>query len=130
MNLKKMIIHPRFIDCDSMGHVNNAVYLTYIEEARIFFFNQLLPQNWDWKKNGVIIKKHEIVYSEQTFFGDIIEIETNILNIHKTSFEILHTLKVKNSIHCNVNTTLVYFDYNFNKIKNLDFEILKYLKSC
>ena len=27
----------RFRDLDSMGHVNNAVYLTYLEEARIAF---------------------------------------------------------------------------------------------
>ncbi len=30
-----MRLHVRFRDCDAMGHVNNAVYSTYLEEARI-----------------------------------------------------------------------------------------------
>ena len=27
-------LEVRFRDCDPMGHVNNAVYLTYLEQAR------------------------------------------------------------------------------------------------
>ena len=27
--------HVRFRDCDAMGHVNNAVFSTYLEQARI-----------------------------------------------------------------------------------------------
>ena len=32
--------HVRFNDVDAMGHVNNAVYLTYVEEARIAFLGR------------------------------------------------------------------------------------------
>ena len=28
----------RFRDLDPMGHVNNAVFLTYLEQARVAFF--------------------------------------------------------------------------------------------
>jgi acyl-CoA thioesterase FadM len=28
--------HVRISDCDPMGHANNAVYSTYLEQARIF----------------------------------------------------------------------------------------------
>src|SRR2546426_10237757 len=31
-------ITPRFRDIDSLGHVNNAVYLTYMEEARTKYY--------------------------------------------------------------------------------------------
>jgi acyl-CoA thioester hydrolase len=31
----------RFGDLDALGHVNNAVYLTYIEAARLAYFAQL-----------------------------------------------------------------------------------------
>ena len=30
----------RFRDLDPMGHVNNAVFLTYLEQARVAFFAQ------------------------------------------------------------------------------------------
>ena len=32
----------RFRDCDAMGHVNNAVYSTYLEEARIGVLGDLI----------------------------------------------------------------------------------------
>ena len=51
-------IEIRFSDCDRYKHVNNAVYLTYFEQARIHYFGEILGENWDWTKNGVILKKH------------------------------------------------------------------------
>ena len=34
-------IHPRFRDTDSFGHVNNAVYITYLEVARQVYWDRL-----------------------------------------------------------------------------------------
>ena len=33
-------VDPRYRDLDTMGHVNNAVYATYVEQARIAFFRE------------------------------------------------------------------------------------------
>jgi len=35
-------IDVRFRDIDAMGHVNNAVYATYIEQARTEYFRDVL----------------------------------------------------------------------------------------
>ena len=35
-------IDVRFQDLDTMGHVNNAVYATYFEEARVAYFDHVL----------------------------------------------------------------------------------------
>ena len=129
MKIKNLHIPVRFNDCDLMGHVYNAIYLTYIEEARIHFFNQILPKKWDWKKNGIIVKKHEIIYHEQLLYGQFVEISSSIGYIGSSSFEILHEIKVNNKIKFSVNTILVYFDYKFRKTKPLNFEILKHLKN-
>ena len=34
-------LEVRFRDCDALGHVNNAVYLTYLEQARFAFWQRL-----------------------------------------------------------------------------------------
>ena len=34
------VIEVRFADCDPMGHVNNANYLTYCEQGRVAFLRQ------------------------------------------------------------------------------------------
>ena len=40
----KLKINVRFADLDAMQHVNNAAYLTYLEEARIDYFNSLFDR--------------------------------------------------------------------------------------
>jgi acyl-CoA thioester hydrolase len=35
-------VHVRWQDVDALGHVNHAVFLTYLEEARDAFFAQIL----------------------------------------------------------------------------------------
>ncbi|MDA0882981.1 MAG: thioesterase family protein, partial [Bacteroidetes bacterium] len=50
----KYEIEVRFRDIDAMGHVNNAVYLSYFEQARIGFFNAIVDDKWDWNKLGVL----------------------------------------------------------------------------
>ncbi|MFN5444352.1 MAG: acyl-CoA thioesterase [Crocinitomicaceae bacterium] len=130
MIIKNFVISPRFKDCDIMGHVNNSVYLTYIEEARIFFFNQLISEDWDWRKNGIIIKKHEITYDEPLFLGDNIEIESKLGKINNSSFELHHKIMMNNKIKSTAISVLVYFDYITKKPKKLDEKILQILKSC
>jgi acyl-CoA thioester hydrolase len=38
-------IDLRFRDLDAMGHVNNAVYFTYFEEGRKYFFHHIMQSN-------------------------------------------------------------------------------------
>lgn len=35
-------VDVRFRDLDAMGHVNNAVYATYLEQARVVYFEEVL----------------------------------------------------------------------------------------
>lgn len=130
MKIENLQLTPRFNDFDIMGHVNNAIYLSYIEEARIFFFNQLLSKDWDWKENGIIIKKHEISYEEPIFYGNKIEINTSVGKINKSSFELYHLIYVSDSLKTKIISTIVYFNYNTLQSKKLDEHILKILKSC
>ena len=68
----------RSYECDSYGHVNNAVYLNYLEFARM---NALLEKGFSletMKKRGylVVIRKIEIEYKSPLFLGDEVTIKT------------------------------------------------------
>jgi len=45
----------RWGDMDAMGHVNNTVYFRYMEQARIGWFDALLPRGEAWAKIGIVI---------------------------------------------------------------------------
>ena len=45
----------RWGDMDAMGHVNNTVYFRYMEQARISWFEQLIPEDEVWRSTGIVI---------------------------------------------------------------------------
>jgi len=45
----------RWGDMDAMGHVNNTVYFRYMEQARIGWFDTLVPRAEAWKATGIVI---------------------------------------------------------------------------
>ncbi len=45
----------RWGDMDAMGHVNNTVYFRYMEQARIGWFDALVPEEEAWKSTGIVI---------------------------------------------------------------------------
>ena len=82
----KIQMNIRFSDLDAMGHVNNAKYLTYLEEARINYFNNILylsKENLDYQ---AVIAKVEINYFNQIKLRDKLEIYTRIFKLGKKKF--------------------------------------------
>ncbi len=75
----------RFVDMDAMGHINNAIYFTYLEQARIDYFRTLRAEHWDWIEEGVVVAKNELNYQVPIFFGDQVWIETNCSHVGNKS---------------------------------------------
>ncbi len=69
----------RFSDVDSMGHVNNAVYLTYFEEARIHYFKNLIKLKLNDKPLiDIIVLETRCAYRSPAFFGETIRIHSRV----------------------------------------------------
>ncbi len=110
------LIQIRFNDCDMGGHVHNAAYLHYFESARIGFFHTGLKGNWDWKKDGLIIKKNTIEYHIPTFIEDNIHVEVNCNHIGSKSFTLIyHVIDDKQQLKAYGESVVVSFDYTKNK---------------
>ena len=79
----------RFRDCDPMGHVNNAVYLTYLEQARFAHWRQLWGFDFEHLPDGtpgVILARAEIDYRLPAHYGDVLEVRIALEKIGRTSF--------------------------------------------
>lgn len=109
----KTQIETRFVDFDMMGHVNNAVYFTYMEIARVKYWNTAVK--WDWKKTGVIIAKAELDYQTPIFPEDKISMYVRTSRIGSSSFDLEYLLvKVVHGeeVICSKGKTVcVVFDY-------------------
>lgn len=108
-------IQVRFADCDMMGHVNNAVYLSYFEQARMHYFNQMVGSEWDWKKQGIILVRNEVDYLKPIFLHDSPKIYVSLVEIGNTSFTLAYDVVVNGESVSEGVSTLVCFDFELNK---------------
>lgn len=61
-------------DIDDMGHVNNAVYLQWVQEAVVDYWRSVAPPDAVAKHIWVALK-HEITYLKPTFLEDSVVAE-------------------------------------------------------
>ncbi|MEJ2103007.1 MAG: thioesterase family protein [Ignavibacteriaceae bacterium] len=125
-------IKIRFSDLDAMKHVNNATYLTYLEEARIKYFNDLLKKKEGDIDYQAVIGRIEIDYLYPIVLGDDLEIYTRISRIGNKSVDVKHIIAIKRGsklIKAATSTTkLVYFDYKTKTTKPIPDEERKLIE--
>src|SRR4249919_4002605 len=61
-------------DIDQMGHVNNAVYLKWVQDAVVDYWQSVAPPEAVASHLWVALK-HEITYLKPTFLQDIVVAE-------------------------------------------------------
>jgi acyl-CoA thioester hydrolase len=82
--------HPitvRFADLDPQGHVNNAVYLTYLESARLGYYEK--AGIWGREagiKTGMVVAHIDIDYLAPIFFGQAIQVGVRLARLGQKSF--------------------------------------------
>ncbi|MFM7300217.1 MAG: acyl-CoA thioesterase [Crocinitomicaceae bacterium] len=103
-------VQIRFADIDVMGHVNNAVYLSYFEMARVHYFKQILGENWDWQNDGVLLVRNEVDYLVPIFLHDTPEIKINVEHIGSKSFTLNYEINVGNKLATRGKSTMVCFN--------------------
>ncbi|MDC0303652.1 acyl-CoA thioesterase [Flavobacteriales bacterium] len=108
----------RFRDTDALGHVNNAVYLSWMELGRMAFTDAILPEI-DWTKIGFILAHVSIDYLEPVFLGDNVKVHMRADKIGGKSV-VLECLITKTDNDgerptAKGNNIIVAFDYQTNK---------------
>ena len=85
----------RFGDTDAMGHVNNAVYLTYIESARVAWWADATGEpiiREPGRAESLILADADVGFRAPIFFGDVVTVETRATRIGRTSVHVEHRL--------------------------------------
>lgn len=113
----KTPIAIRFSDIDAVGHVNNAIYLTYFEVARFKYWREIM--DWDLRKNGVIVGRSEVNYLKPVKLEDEIYCYVRTVRIGNSSFDIMHVLTritpAGEEICTTGKTVCISYDYHLNK---------------
>lgn len=108
----------RFSDCDMLGHVNNAVYLSYLEECRIEWWKAIgEPPITGATGIGAIMAHASLNYRAPLFLSDEVEIRLAVSRIGTTSVTVDYELvnAVTGAVVADAQTVAVAYDFGQNR---------------
>ncbi|WP_406459782.1 acyl-CoA thioesterase [Streptomyces sp. NBC_01622] len=115
----------RWADMDAYGHVNNVVFLRYLEEARIDF---LFRPDKDFKQ-GSVVARHEIDYKRQLVHRHApVDIELWVTEIRAASFTITYEVKDGDHVYVRASTVIVPFDFEAQRPRRITAEEREFLE--
>ena len=95
-------LRVRSYECDSYNHVNNSVYLNYLEFGRMEFLHAI---NFDYK--GIVnagyylyVTHIDIYYKVSAFLDDVLEVSTESVKMGKVSGEFKQVIAKKDGTIC------------------------------
>lgn len=101
----------RFRDLDPMGHVNNAVFLTYLEQARDALFAASGTASGLQDMN-MIVARVEIDFKAPVRLGDEVEIAVWTSRFGTKSFDLDYELRVEGELVAQARSVQVAYDYS------------------
>jgi len=112
----------RWRDLDAFRHVNNATFLSYIEDARILFFKRW---NINLKEKSLIVASVKIDYINQLEHPATIVIGQKVSRLGNKSFDIQSAVFKKSNLEliCSSIVTSVCYDFTNNKTVEIFDEI-------
>ena len=101
-----------FRDIDVMGHVNNAVYFTYMETARTNFFMKHLglenPSDLPF-----ILAQTSCTYRSSAQFGERLNVKISVSRIGRKSFDLSYEILTNSGRKvADGSSVMVTFDYS------------------
>jgi acyl-CoA thioester hydrolase len=120
----KADVQLRFRDTDALGHVNNAVYLSYLEIARIEYLKAVLSAV-ETKDFGVIVARVEIDYRSPAFHHETLVVGIRVVELGGASMKMDYRIEDKKTgrLVADAKTVMVCYDYLEGKPKRWPDEI-------
>lgn len=97
----------RYRDLDTYGHVNNAIHSTYLEEARIAYFEDVL--GLEQQARGMLVVSLSIDF-EAPIQADQVTVGLSITRIGTTSFDFEYVIEAEGEVVARAKTIQVAYD--------------------
>jgi len=108
MNRFQTEMKVRFRDLDALGHVNNAVYATYLEQARVEYYDEVLGLGLD--EIDTVIAHQEIDYERPIELGESVEVRVGVPELGSSSFPMAYEVVADGEVAARGETVQVIWD--------------------
>jgi len=120
MSEQRKLVHTeriaiRWGDMDAMGHVNNTVYFRYMEQARIGWFDALVPAAEAWKRTGIVIVNASCNFRRPINYPGTVEVKVFAGAPGGSSVPTFYELSIEDGIYADGAATVVFIDMQQQK---------------
>lgn len=98
----------RFRDLDLMGHLNNAVYATYLEQARVEYIEDVVEQ--PLMEIGAVVADLHLDFERPIDWGDEVVVAVRVDELGTSSIPMEYEIRVDGEIAATAETLVVTFD--------------------
>ncbi len=125
----------RWGDMDAYGHVNNVLFLRYLEQARIGMFHAAAPDDGGGLVDtGILVARHEIDYLRPLRYRQLpVAIDVWVTDIAAASFEVCYEVldpaepldpaaagAAGDIVYARAESTMVVYDFSRNAPRRLN----------
>ena len=108
-------LQVRWGDMDALGHVNNVVFFTYDESARLAYFGELMKDDPKfWKDYGLILAHIECDFIAQLKPPATLDVGFRISKAGRTSLQTEAGMFLGDELIAITRGVVVWFDYASN----------------
>jgi acyl-CoA thioester hydrolase len=100
----------RWGDMDAMGHVNNTVYFRYMEQARIGWFESLVPRADAWGEIGIVIVNASCNFRRPINYPGTVEVRVFAGAPGGSSVPTFYELNVADELYADGAAVVVFLD--------------------
>lgn len=110
-------VQMRFNDLDTYGHVNNTIYLQYMDLGKEKYISQVIGDMFHAKDEAMVIVNINCDFCEITAYGEPLEVRTRVDSIgkHSVIFEQEVANKATGAVKCHCRTVMVGFALTTNE---------------
>ena len=111
----------RWDDIDAMGHVNNAKYLTFAQEARFLWATEVFSATMrESSLIEMVVARAEVDFIEPIYDGGrFVDVEISVEKIGNSSFNMLFTIADAGKVFAKVKTVQVAVSLETKKSRPL-----------
>lgn len=102
----------RFNDIDVVGHLNNSIYLQFLDLGKMQYFNAIMKEGITWKQVPVVIVNINVNFYSPTYMDEQIEVRTQTLRLSERSLTLEQRIvnPQTGDVKCVAQTVMAGFD--------------------
>ena len=122
--MQSITITPRFSETNGAGHICHTSFLPWLEQAREQLFHLLVRKEGE-RQLGIILKKIDMDFSGEVFYGKPVGIDSKVVSFGTTSMTVEQTVFQEGRKALTATIVMIQLDYGAKKPEPITDELRK-----